>query len=121
MKKIFVLFLAIFVMACFSVPVFATSSGTNDTDELLMGPTSGYSTTVKLSMNVIASYKTGGTSGTSYSATTYNPKGTGKAYGAASDTTYITYEPWTNTAAAPTLDEGNVADVTSGSWKQIGE
>ena len=115
MKKILVLFLAIFIMALFSVPVFATA-----TTGGVMGSTAGYTTSVKLSANVLSSYL-GGTLGVSYAATTSNPKGMGRAYGTASDTTYITYEPWTTTTAAPTPTAADSSAVTSGSWKKIGE
>ena len=119
MKKIFVLFLSIFAMACFSMPAFAGS--------VTMG-----STTLDLSANVLASYYggTGTTAGTSYAATTFNPKGNGKAYGVASDTTYITYGPWATTkTAAPAVTVATSAAVggatSTGSgltgWKKLGE
>ena len=119
MKKIFAVFLTIFSMAYFSMPAFASCNGTwtdftNDTD-------------VKLSANVYAKY-CGGTSGSSYSAATYNPLGTGKAYGIASDTTSITYaNVATNgdSSTIPSLTHGDSRDVTGNvnkvSWTQLGK
>ena len=109
MKKIFVLFLAIFAMAYFSMPAFAT------TGSVTMGDTS-----VDLSANVDANYY-GGT-GTNYSADTYNPKGVGIAYGVTSDSTYIFYKDGINTTTVKTAtDLNDKADSSAFSgWSQLG-
>jgi len=116
MKKIFVLFLAIFAMAMFSMPAFAFKMGTSD------------NTTVDLSANVGAAYN-GGTNGISYAAATYNPKGTGKAYGTASDTTYIYYKTETsdNETAGAEDALGSAANASAATftdttkWTQLGD
>ena len=117
MKKIFVLFLAILAMACFSVPVFAVETGSDGSLTMGSSPTS---TTVRLSANVVARYHSA--SGTSYSAATYNDKGVGRDYGTASDTTYVYYQAATGDSVAglPTLANGDSRDVTSGNWIQVG-
>ena len=104
MKKIFVLFLAILAMAVFSAPVFAFTMGSNST------------TTVELSANVEAKYN-GANDGSSYAAATYNSKGMGRAYGTASDTTYIYYTPATGASSA--LGTATNSSAFSG-WTQIG-
>ena len=94
MKKIFVLFLAILIMAVFSVPVFAADKWS----------TFENATGVKLSKNVTAHYYS--SSGASYSATTYNSKGT-KTYGAASDSTWIYSHAGTGTDPTTTSGDSN--------------
>jgi len=108
MKKILVLFLTILIMAMFSIPVFA--------DTFTMG--SGNSTaTVELSANVEAKYN-GASDGSSYAAATYNSKGMGRAYGTASDTTYIYYTSATGASSA--LGAATNSSAFSG-WTQIGK
>ncbi len=114
MRKIFVLFLAIFVMTVFSVPVFAAAQKSSD-GSLTLGATK--MTTVRLSANVSAAYDAE-TSGASYAASTYNSKGNDKSYGTASDTTYIYY------AAGNQVSDWSGADsssFTSDTWTQVGE
>ena len=115
MKKILLFLLAIFVMALFSAPAFADA-----TTDGVMG-SSPHDTSVKLSANVKSSYL-GGALGVSYAATTFNPKGTGRAYGTASDTTYIMYEAYaaTNTVA-PVVGTANSSNFPSNAWSKIGE
>ena len=117
MKKILLFLLAIFAMALFSAPAFAAQTNGN------MGTTT-HATSVRLSANVVSSYL--GATGVSYAAITFNPKGIGKCYGTASDTTYITYGPWADTnTAAPVLAAATSAAVsgsaTGVSWTLLGE
>ena len=119
MRKVLLFLFAIFVMAMFSTASFAAA-----TTDGVMGDTSGKTTSVKLSANVLSSYL-GGT-GVSYAAITYNPKGRGKCYGTASDTTYITYGPWATThtiaPAVGTADSSAVSGSATGvSWTLLGE
>jgi len=118
MKKILLFILAIFIMALFSVPVFAADPTV--TTDGAMG-NSPNNTSVRLSANVKSSYL-GGALGVSYAATTFNPKGTGRAYGTASDTTYIMYEAYaaTNTVA-PVVGTANSSNFPSSAWSKIGE
>ena len=130
MKKIFVLFLAIFAMAYFSIPAFATGSaaksayqggipGSANCIDLSTTSTPDCTDTnnealVGLSASVTASYVS---DGTTYAADTYNPKGTGKEYGVASDSTVIKYNDQTGTAdTAPTADNSTAFD----GWDQLG-
>ena len=106
MKKIFVLFLAILAMACFSVPVFAADWTTFES-----------ATGVKLSANVSAAYAAG-TDGVSYAAVTHNPKGMIRSYGTASDTTYIYYATSNQVSGWSGTDSGA---FTSDTWTQIGK
>ena len=101
MKKVLLLFLAILAMAMFSVPVFAANWTTFEN-----------ATGVKLSANVSATYAAG-TSGASYSATTYNSKGT-KTYGAASDSTWIYSAAGVGTTAGTS---GDSSDFTAAGWE----
>jgi uncharacterized protein YxeA len=122
MKKILLFILAIFVMVLFSVPVIATGQTSSD-GSLTMGSTD-HNTSVRLSANVEAAYKDDG-NGASYSAATYNPKGVGRAYGTASDTTYIFYDDVaTGTSignVVTTLNSGDSSDFPSSDWTKIGE
>jgi len=124
MKKIFAVFLAIFAMAYFSMPAFASS--TNATGEsssngsLTMGSGTN-STSINISASVMANYYSA--DGTNYAADTYNPKGNGKAYGVSSGSTVITYQDVTagDSSAIPSLKNGDSRDVTSDAWHQLGE
>jgi len=119
MKKIFAVFLAIFAMAYFSMPAFACQDGSDGS----LPMTSDNSTSVGLSANVIAKYCAGGTNGTSYSAATYNPKGTGKTYGIASDSTTIVYKD--GLATGQSTIPGNFGTSGDSSdfsgWTHLGE
>ena len=114
MKKIFVLFLTIFVMAMFSVPVFAVTNltcGNTGSGEVALGASGNCTGAIGLSAHVTAGYCS--SSGDSYVAATYNDKGT-KTYGTGSGTSNIYYK------------EGNYATVNSStsfdsSWTKIGE
>ena len=113
MKKIFVLFLAVLIVALFSTASFA-SCKTGQTDKIPLD--SGGKADVKLSANVEASYCS---NGSSYAAVTYNSKGMGRSYGTASDTTYIYYTTGDKTSGWSATNASD-AKFTSG-WTQIGE
>ena len=113
MKKIFVFFLAILVMALFSVPAFAAQESSDGS--LTLGATK--TTTVRLSANVSAAYAAA-TLGVSYATITYNSKGNDKSYGTASDTTYIYYAA-TNKVSGWTDTDSST--FTSPAWQKIGE
>jgi len=102
MKKIFVLFLSIFAMACFSMPAFATDEWTTFSDD----------TGVKLSANVTAKYVEAN-SGTSYAAATTNSKGT-KKYGVASDSSWIYSDIGTTLAGIKSADSSAFSSWVSG-------
>ena len=111
MKKIFVLFLAILAMVCFSTASFA-SCKTAQTESIALD--SGGDATVGLSANVVATYCS---SGTTYAAVSHNPKGVDRSYGTASDTTYIYYA--TGNAASGWTDEDS-STFTSPTWTKVG-
>jgi len=120
MKKIFVLFLTIFAMACFSMPAFAKDTSNCDTISL----DSNNKADVSLSANVCAKYITP-TTGASYSAATYNDKGVGRCYGTASDTTYILYNDTATGVSLAGLSvintNGDSRDVSGDAWHQLGK
>ena len=119
MKKIFVLFLAIFIMALFSTADFAAATCTDDQTETI-ALASGNKADVGLSANVVASYCS--SDGTNYAAATYNPKGVGKAYGTASDTTYVYYKDCaTGLSETPDMSNGDSRAVSGTGWNKVGE
>jgi len=124
MKKIFVLFLAIFAMAYFSIPAFAgaaasgTTSGANCIDLSAKSPSDCTDTSnnalVGLSANVQASYYS--TDGTNYAAETYNDKGRGKTYGLANLTSNVYVTDGDKTSS---LKSDNA--TTFSSWSVLGQ
>ena len=115
MKKIFVLFLAIFIMALFSTASLADALDKTGTISL----DSGNKADVDLSANVIASYYS---DGTTYAAATYNPKGTGREYGTGSTTTYMWYKESGVATGGTTvpIDLGDSYDFATNNWESIG-
>jgi len=110
MKKIFVLFLAIFVMVLFSVPVFADCGNSTDDEKITLGD----NCTVGLSVNVKARYCS---NGNSYAAATYNSKGT-KTYGTGSGTSNIYYVLEDKTGK---ITDSYDFESNSDGWKKIGK
>ena len=128
MKKIFVLFLAIFAMAYFSMPAFAGaaasvyqgSSVTSNCIDLSSTSTSASDCSdtsnnalVGLSAHVRASYYSD--TGTNYAAETYNDKGKGQIYGLANLTSnvYVTSGDFSN------LGSDNA--TTFNNWDVLGQ
>ena len=119
MKKIFVLFLAILIMAIFSVSVFADghiTCGAEQSGKVQLGADGNCTDEFGLSMNVTAGYCS---DGDSYAAATYNSKGT-KTYGTASDTTNIYYKTGDQTDGWD-KDDASAAQFDTDDWKKIGE
>lgn len=95
--------MAVSVMAFFSGVSFAAGQSSSN-GSITLGGTD--SITVTLSSNVEANYYSA--NGDAYAASTYNSKGTGKAYGASSDSSVIFYK--TNQNSAGSLTNGNSKD-----------
>ncbi len=106
MKKIFMFLMAVSVMALFNGVSFAAVQSSSG-GSITLGATN--TVTVTLSSNVQANYNS--PTGDTYSASTYNSKGTGKAYGVASDSSVIYYQ--TGVTQAGGCTNGNSTDFSS--------
>ena len=128
MKKIFVLFLAIFAMAYFSIPAFAgaaksayTGSNTVTANCIDLSSTTttpdcsdtSNNALVGLSANVRASYYS--TDGTNYAAETRNYKGKGQTYGLANLTSSV------NVTSADFTDLNSDNATTFDNWDVLGQ
>lgn len=105
MKKIFIFLLAVSLVMLFKGVSFAAGQ-TSTNGEITLGATD--TVTVTLSSNVEANYYSA--TGDAYSASTYNTKGTGKAYGVASNSSVIYYK--TGMTAPGTLSNGDSSDFS---------
>ncbi len=105
MKKIFIFLAAVSVAILLNGVSFAAGqSGSGGS--ITLGATD--TTTVTLSSNVEANYYSA--SGDAYAASTYNSKGTGKAYGVASNSSVIYYQ--TGASTPGTLNNGDSSDFS---------
>jgi hypothetical protein len=129
MKKIFVLFLAVFIMAMFSISAFAADayitcgspqSSQSSGDKLHLGTSGGNCTgEIGISMNVVAAYCSGGNS---YAAITHNPKGKIVSYGTASDTSNIYYTASDKTSTLTgVINNASAAGFYATPWEKLGK